>query len=81
MMLSPRYWPEASAAAMMNGLMLEPGSKMSVARAVAIELEDVLAAVVRVERRLVDHREHLAGVAIDDDRPSPPAPGNPASRL
>ena len=29
--LSGRYWPEASAAAMMNGLMLEPGSKMSVA--------------------------------------------------
>jgi hypothetical protein len=29
--LSGRYWPEARAAAMMNGLMEEPGSKMSVA--------------------------------------------------
>ena len=28
--LSGRYWPDARAAAMMNGLMLEPGSKMSV---------------------------------------------------
>ncbi len=29
--LSARYCPDASADAMMNGLMLEPGSKMSVA--------------------------------------------------
>ena len=52
---------------MMKGLMLEPGSKMSVAARFRYRSGLELLAIVRVVGRLIHHGQHFAGVDVDDD--------------
>ena len=65
--VSGRIGPASSAAAIVNGFSVEPGSNTSVSARLRIRSRATLSRAVRVVRRPVREREDLAGLHVEDD--------------
>ena len=75
--VSGRILPESSAAAIVNGFSVEPGSNTSVSARLRILLARDAVARVRVVRRPVGEREDLAGARRRGSRARRPSPCSP----